>query len=202
MKNEEVSGKTGHEVETGVANNELRNSVEFSIAHEDEDADTRKDEHGNAGIKKAGEEIAEAEVTEFVDNDDLSKDEQQQQHSVNNSADDSSHLQAAFGSEDVANHGKTLNAAAADLPKDAEPETCPLEEAKNFTSTLDDTSVVDEEDEPERQLVFEAGDVFVEYKRIQGCCLAAHCLHGRLFEERVVMVEYVPLHLYRSEFSP
>ncbi|XP_031396798.1 uncharacterized protein LOC116207840 isoform X2 [Punica granatum] len=47
---------------------------------------------------------------------------------------------------------------------------------------------------------FELGSVFVEYKRTEGSCIAAHALHGRIFDERVVMVEYVPLEHYLAKF--
>ncbi|KAG6732475.1 hypothetical protein I3842_01G180300 [Carya illinoinensis] len=48
--------------------------------------------------------------------------------------------------------------------------------------------------------VFEPWCVFVEYGRTEACCMAAHCLHGRLFDNRVVAVEYIALDLYRSRF--
>ncbi|KAI9193823.1 hypothetical protein LWI28_000470 [Acer negundo] len=48
--------------------------------------------------------------------------------------------------------------------------------------------------------IFEAGSVFVEYRRTEASCMAAHCLHGRLFDDRTVTVEYVPLDLYKSKF--
>ncbi|RDX85866.1 Splicing factor U2AF 65 kDa subunit, partial [Mucuna pruriens] len=38
--------------------------------------------------------------------------------------------------------------------------------------------------------VFEPGSVLVEYGRAEACCSAAHCLHGRLFDGRMVTVEY------------
>ncbi|XP_027363731.1 uncharacterized protein LOC113871128 isoform X2 [Abrus precatorius] len=49
--------------------------------------------------------------------------------------------------------------------------------------------------------VFELGSVLVEYGRAEACCSAAHCLHGRFFDGRMVTVEYVPLSLYRKRFS-
>lgn len=48
--------------------------------------------------------------------------------------------------------------------------------------------------------VFEPWCVFVEYGRTEAACMAAHCLHGRLFDNRVVAVEYIALDLYRSRF--
>lgn len=48
--------------------------------------------------------------------------------------------------------------------------------------------------------VFEPWCVLVEYGRIEASCIAAHCLHGRLFDNRIVAVEYVALDLYRSRF--
>ncbi|KAJ8547207.1 hypothetical protein K7X08_010793 [Anisodus acutangulus] len=49
--------------------------------------------------------------------------------------------------------------------------------------------------------LFEPGCVVVEFRRAEAACMAAHCFHGRLFDDRIVDVEYVPLHLYRTKFS-
>ncbi|KAK6161276.1 hypothetical protein DH2020_004657 [Rehmannia glutinosa] len=48
--------------------------------------------------------------------------------------------------------------------------------------------------------VFEPGSVFVEYRRAEAACMAAHCLHGRIFDGRVVMAGYVGLDLYQMRF--
>ncbi|KAL0349054.1 UNVERIFIED_CONTAM: Splicing factor U2AF subunit [Sesamum angustifolium] len=48
--------------------------------------------------------------------------------------------------------------------------------------------------------VFEAGSIFVEYRRAEAACMAAHCLHGRLFDGRVVTVGYVGHDLYQKRF--
>ncbi|XP_030463982.1 uncharacterized protein LOC115683587 [Syzygium oleosum] len=49
--------------------------------------------------------------------------------------------------------------------------------------------------------VFEPGCVLVEFKRIECSSVAAHSLHGRLFDERPVTVEYVSLDLYRRKYG-
>lgn len=49
--------------------------------------------------------------------------------------------------------------------------------------------------------VFEPGCVLVEFKRIECSRVAAHSLHGRLFDERPVTVEYVSLDLYRRKYG-
>lgn len=49
--------------------------------------------------------------------------------------------------------------------------------------------------------LFEPGSVLVEYKRAEAACTAAHCLHGRLFDGRVVAVSYVDHDLYRRRFD-
>ncbi|KAI4373890.1 hypothetical protein MLD38_011952 [Melastoma candidum] len=48
--------------------------------------------------------------------------------------------------------------------------------------------------------IFEQGCVLVEYKRTESSREAAHCLHGRLFDDRTVNVEYVPEDLYVAKF--
>ncbi|KAL3648756.1 hypothetical protein CASFOL_005159 [Castilleja foliolosa] len=48
--------------------------------------------------------------------------------------------------------------------------------------------------------VFEPGSVYVEFRRYEAACVAAHCLHGRVFDGRIVTVEYVDLDLYQTRF--
>uniref|UniRef100_A0A803KT14 RRM domain-containing protein n=1 Tax=Chenopodium quinoa TaxID=63459 RepID=A0A803KT14_CHEQI len=48
--------------------------------------------------------------------------------------------------------------------------------------------------------LFEDGCVLVEFKRTEATCMAAHCLHGRAFDDRIVTVEYVSLKAYRERF--
>ncbi|XP_076951713.1 uncharacterized protein LOC143625166 [Bidens hawaiensis] len=48
---------------------------------------------------------------------------------------------------------------------------------------------------------FEVGCVLVEYKRTEACSMAAHCLHGRVFDGRSVSVEYVAYDVYRTNFQ-
>ncbi|XP_006857448.2 splicing factor U2af large subunit A [Amborella trichopoda] len=47
---------------------------------------------------------------------------------------------------------------------------------------------------------FQPGCVLVEYSRKEAACLAAHCLHGRLYGDHRVAVEYVAYDLYRARF--
>ena len=48
--------------------------------------------------------------------------------------------------------------------------------------------------------MFEVGCVLVEYGRTEASCMAAHCLHGRYFDERIVVTGYAALDLYRRKF--
>lgn len=48
--------------------------------------------------------------------------------------------------------------------------------------------------------IFEPGCVFVEFGRTEASCMAAHCLHGRSFDDRVVIVGYVPLDIFQDRF--
>lgn len=48
--------------------------------------------------------------------------------------------------------------------------------------------------------VFEPGTVFVEYRRAESACMAAHSLQGRIFDGRVVAVAYASLDLYHMKF--
>lgn len=58
-----------------------------------------------------------------------------------------------------------------------------------------------ENQDPNQGHIFEPGCVFVEYRRAEASCMAAHSFHRRLFDDRIVTVEYVPLDLYRARFS-
>lgn len=58
-----------------------------------------------------------------------------------------------------------------------------------------------ENQDPNQGHIFEPGCVFVEYRRAEASCMAAHSLHRRLFDDRIVAVEYIPLNLYRARFS-
>ncbi|XP_050371940.1 splicing factor U2af large subunit A isoform X2 [Argentina anserina] len=49
--------------------------------------------------------------------------------------------------------------------------------------------------------IFEPSCVFVEFGRTEASWMAAHCLHGRLFEDRIVTVEYIASDHYRAHFS-
>ncbi|KAJ4967664.1 hypothetical protein NE237_014365 [Protea cynaroides] len=48
--------------------------------------------------------------------------------------------------------------------------------------------------------VFEQGCVLIEYLRTEASCMAAHCLHGRLYEDQVVTVSYISHDLYLVMF--
>ncbi|KAL6970593.1 hypothetical protein U1Q18_030289 [Sarracenia purpurea var. burkii] len=48
--------------------------------------------------------------------------------------------------------------------------------------------------------VFEPGCVLVEYRRMEAACMAAHSLHGRLFDNRMVTVGYVDSNIYKARF--
>ncbi|WRX20137.1 RNA recognition motif domain - like 10 [Theobroma cacao] len=63
-----------------------------------------------------------------------------------------------------------------------------------------DTIEQAENKENNLQQIFEPGCVFVEYRRIEASCMAAHCIHGRLFDDRIVTVEYIDPDLYRLKF--
>ncbi|KAK2643722.1 hypothetical protein Ddye_018917 [Dipteronia dyeriana] len=67
-------------------------------------------------------------------------------------------------------------------------------------SAVTQTVTVEKEQDDNLARIFEAGSVFVEFRRTEASCMAAHCLHGRLFDDRTVTVEYVPLDLYKSKF--
>lgn len=49
--------------------------------------------------------------------------------------------------------------------------------------------------------ILEPGCVLVEFGRAEASWMAAHCLHGRVFEDRIVTVEYIASDHYRAQFS-
>ncbi|XP_057430318.1 uncharacterized protein LOC130723334 [Lotus japonicus] len=81
---------------------------------------------------------------------------------------------------------------------------CPLQEVSserhNSSELVGSRKGIDKEDDICGH-VFEPGSVLVEYGRAEACRLAAHCLHGRLFDGRMVTVEYIAQSLYRARFT-
>lgn len=71
----------------------------------------------------------------------------------------------------------------------------------NVSKELDSTENNGKKEEKfDQGNVFEAGCVLVEFRRTEASCMAAHCLHGRLFDDHVVTVSYVDLDSYRKRF--
>lgn len=63
-----------------------------------------------------------------------------------------------------------------------------------------DTGEKIEEEEQDPKDVFEPGCIFIEYGRPEATRDAAHSLHGRLYENRVVKADYVSKELYQTRF--
>ncbi|XP_051127876.1 splicing factor U2af large subunit A [Andrographis paniculata] len=77
----------------------------------------------------------------------------------------------------------------------------PVEQDTNERRKIDSSEVDTNMDAPnDPGNLFEPGCVFVEYRRAEAACTAAHCLHERLFDGRVVTVEYVSPDVYHSRF--
>ncbi|XP_023000460.1 splicing factor U2af large subunit A-like [Cucurbita maxima] len=47
---------------------------------------------------------------------------------------------------------------------------------------------------------FAVGSVFVEFGRLEASCMAAHSLHGRIYDGQEISVEYIPHDLYHKRF--
>ncbi|KAL7145005.1 hypothetical protein ABFS83_07G049600 [Erythranthe nasuta] len=74
-------------------------------------------------------------------------------------------------------------------------------EAHNAKKATSFESEGDKEDfHIEFEDLFEPGLVFVEYRRAEAACMAAHYLNGRIFDGRVVTVGYVDHDLYLTRF--
>ncbi|KAG7569015.1 RNA recognition motif domain [Arabidopsis thaliana x Arabidopsis arenosa] len=59
---------------------------------------------------------------------------------------------------------------------------------------------IEEEQEQDPEDVFEPGCIFIEYGRPEATRDAAHSLHGRLYDNRIVKAEYVSKELYQIRF--
>lgn len=79
-------------------------------------------------------------------------------------------------------------------------EGCTEPDASLGTELVGADKGISKEDDVHDQ-VFEPGSVLVEYGRPEACCNAAHTLHGRVFDGRMVTVEYVALSLYKARFT-
>lgn len=88
---------------------------------------------------------------------------------------------------------------------DSKNTDCPLQEGfserDTGTELVGPRKGINEEDDVYDGHVFEPGSVLVEYGRTEACRSAAHCLHGRFFDGRMVTVEYISLSLYRARFT-
>jgi len=90
---------------------------------------------------------------------------------------------------------------------DSENMVCPLQEGfSECDASLEvgpskDIKEEDEEEDDTYNHVFEEGSVLVEYARSEACQSAAHCLHRRFFDGRMVTVRYVAPSLYRARFT-
>ncbi|KAI3990105.1 hypothetical protein MKX01_018766 [Papaver californicum] len=77
-------------------------------------------------------------------------------------------------------------------------------ELQEASVELNDTSTKDSSTKDNENInmtdVFEIGCILVEYARIEASCVAAHCLHGRLYGDRIVAVGYVDHDQYMSRF--
>ncbi|XP_031736462.1 uncharacterized protein LOC101213128 isoform X2 [Cucumis sativus] len=51
-----------------------------------------------------------------------------------------------------------------------------------------------------QESLFVLGSVFVEFGRIEASCMAAHSLHGRIYDGQEISIEYIPHGLYRKRF--
>ncbi|KAL2486790.1 Splicing factor U2AF [Abeliophyllum distichum] len=87
------------------------------------------------------------------------------------------------------------------LQEDSAEIGSPIKLDSDWVKELDAPEKGDKERINDLDDIFEPGSVFVEYKRAETSCMAAHCLHGRLFDGRVVTVGYVAHDLYQIRFS-
>ncbi|KAI3899325.1 hypothetical protein MKW92_003771 [Papaver armeniacum] len=70
----------------------------------------------------------------------------------------------------------------------------------NDTSCAKDSSTKDNNKNIDMTDDFEVGCIFVEYARAETSCVAAHCLHGRIYGDKTVAVGYVDHDQYMSRF--
>ncbi|CAJ2673874.1 unnamed protein product [Trifolium pratense] len=91
---------------------------------------------------------------------------------------------------------------------DSKNTVCPFQEGINgcdrSSELVGPRKGIDDDDEKEDHTynhVFEPGSILVEYARTEACRSAAHCLHRRFFDGRMVTVQYIPLSLYRARFT-
>lgn len=96
------------------------------------------------------------------------------------------------------------NAKSMGLEKELRSQEYTAEIATSVELDEDDIKELDATEDGDKETehgdVFEPGSVFVEYRRTEAACVAAHCLNGRIFDGRVVTVGYVDHDLYLTEF--
>lgn len=85
----------------------------------------------------------------------------------------------------------------------AESEKKVLNGLDSMVRTDFETSEKSEKKNPDNNLesLFVLGSVFVEFGRMEASCMAAHSLHGRIYDGQEISIEYIPHDLYRKRFS-
>ncbi|EFH55711.1 hypothetical protein ARALYDRAFT_321074 [Arabidopsis lyrata subsp. lyrata] len=73
-----------------------------------------------------------------------------------------------------------------------------LDDVRLECARWDTDDKMEEERDPDD--LFEPGCIFIEYGRPEATCDAAHSLHGRLYDNRIVKAEYVSKELYQIRF--
>ena len=93
----------------------------------------------------------------------------------------------------------TDNLNLGDADSNKQENSAELDDNINTESDAKEKEGVQEQDFDLGSIV-EVGCVFVEFRRTEAACMAAHCLHGRVFDDRIVKVEYVALDHYKARF--
>ncbi|KAL9225167.1 hypothetical protein vseg_001119 [Gypsophila vaccaria] len=141
--------------------------------------------------------VEEADTSAIQECDNVASDDRQQCIGP----DDTAIENAGNVTESDGNHREAIG----DMVQLGDGETCQadaVEQLDSATVKHREKTLVSNESEITSKVGnnFEVGCILVEFKRTEASCMAAHCLHGRLFDDRTVTVEYVPHEAYLARF--
>ncbi|KAL9249512.1 Splicing factor U2AF 50 kDa subunit-like protein [Drosera capensis] len=152
-------------------------AVESSKDHDDDD------KANTTGNQPATSEIrSELTVKGALDREDAERDPAESNEALANDKSTESNIESNRNTQDASLSGEVKR------------------EGQEDTKLHDGEGNDKAETVPDFGSVFEVGCVLVEFRRSEASSMAAHSLHGRPFDDRVVSVEYVPHNQYKARF--
>ncbi|XP_010509885.1 PREDICTED: NK-tumor recognition protein-like [Camelina sativa] len=148
------------------------------------------------GSKKADDMADNVDLAEFVRPDSLIGEDKLCEPCSDTAAETNTQANEDQNSTEQDHCEKTVGESAQDEAEN----TQEVASARTVKTRWDAGDKIEEEQEQDPEDVFEPGCIFIEYGRPEATRDAAHSLHGRLYDNRIVKVEYVSKEFYQIRF--